>query len=337
MTSSATSESAASRSNPNREPQPATEPIVSFVMIAFNEAGRIEQSLKSIQELDDLPDYEIIVVDDGSHDATVQVIQAIALVDTRVSLHALDKNRGRGAARAAGVRIARGHYIAMVDADILLPRDWWKRCRIAIADHDVVSGTAVPDGDVVYLSDRFQLEPKVAKHATSTTGSNAIFRRGVFDVVAYKSEKRNGEDVALSHDMEIHGLSTYVVPGLVVRHQENKTLFQAVSWLFESGIGASRQLETYKKVRQPDQAAAVLIVLSLNALARRKRGRGANIGVLLFALAIIATLHVRSKFVFQKLHPMRYVLGIVTDALLIYSYVCGRAFGHVVVCRRTKH
>lgn len=306
-------------------------------MIAFNEANRIEQSLRSIEELDSLVDYEIIVVDDGSSDNTCQVVRNFAKIHNRIIVHPLGRNRGRGAARASGVSQARGRYIAMVDADILLPSDWWERCRNAIDDYDVVSGVAVPDGDVVFLSDRFHLEPKVAEHATSTTGSNALFKREVFDVVHYEWDRRNGEDVALSHDLEKHGLQTYVVPGLIVRHHENKSLIQTVSWLFESGIGASRQLEVYKMIRRPDQAAAIIAALILNVLVPRRNGRQSSVSILLIALATIAALHVRTKFVFRRNNSVRYALAVTTDALLIFSYVSGRIVGHGYVCRRSVH
>lgn len=312
------------------------ELMISFVIIAYNEADRIAQALRSIQELEALEDYEIIVVDDGSGDGTCKVVKDLAVVDGRILLVQLGMNRGRGAARAAGVGAASGRYIAMVDADIILPKDWWLQCWKAIKDYDAVSGTAVPDGDVVYLSDRLHLEPKAAPATTAITGNNAVFRREVFDRVHYEEDLRNGEDVALGYAMESCGLTRFVVPGLTVLHHEDKTLLQSLSWLFESGIGASRQLETYRKIRRPDQATALLVGLALNVLVPGRSSRRARVGLLLCALLTVTVFHVRTKFVFRRKNLARYAVGVLTDALLICSYVCGRVVGHGYICRRTK-
>jgi glycosyltransferase involved in cell wall biosynthesis len=311
------------------------EASLSFVVIAYNEAGRIESTIASIQSLDDLPDYEVIVVDDGSTDATVEVVEQIAAGDDRVSVVKLGVNRGRGAARAAGVNEACGRFIAMVDADILLPASWWTICREAIVDFDAVSGTAVPDGDVVYLSDRLNLEPKVAEHATAATGSNTLFKRAVFDQVNFDQARRNGEDVALAHAMHSCGFTTHAIPGLTVRHHEDKTFGQAISWLYESGIGASRQLERYRVIRRPDQAAAVIVCLAFNALRPRRGSRASSFGLFVAALLGVSALHVRTKFVLAKGSRIRFVIGVLTDALLIAAYTARRVAGHGYVCRRS--
>ena len=307
---------------------------MTFVVIAYNEEARIARTIAAIGEMAELPDYEIVVVDDGSSDSTASVVRELAAADPRVAVHLLGSNKGRGAARAAGVARSRGRYIAMVDADILLPVEWWRSCRDAIAAHDVVSGTAVPDGDVVYLADRFALHPKPVRHATATTGSNALFRREVFDLVHYEAELRNGEDVALDHQMTEHEVSRFTVPGLTVRHREDKTLQQAVRWMFESGIGASRQLERYRQVRRPDQAAFLLAGLAANALLPRRSPRAGRLATLAAGLGLAALLHVRGTFELRRGDRGPYAAAVLTDALLLASYVLGRIAGHGYVCRQ---
>jgi glycosyltransferase involved in cell wall biosynthesis len=307
---------------------------LSFVVIAYNEATRIEATLRSVQHLADLPAYEIIVVDDGSTDTTVEVLQRIAENLPQLKIVPLEANRGRGAARAAGVNVAAGEYVAMIDADILLPPDWWVACRQAIADHDVVSGTAVPDGDVVYLAERFGLTPKVVAQATTTTGSNALFRRTVFERVSYDEQLRNGEDVALDHAMVAAGIRAFVVPELTVQHREDKTFSQTAVWLFESGVGAARQFERYHKVRRPDQASALLTLLLANAVFSPRQRRTASVAALVFGLAATAALHVRGKFRFSADGRSRYAFAVAADMVLLAAYCGGRIVGHGYVCRR---
>ena len=138
--------------------------------------------------------------------------------------------------------------------------------------HDAVGGTAVPDGDVAYLYRRFGLTPRVRAHTTTVAGGNGLYRREVFASVRFDPALREGEDVALNHAIERHGLSCATVPGLIVEHRENKTWGESLRWMFDSGRGATRQLLAYRQVRQPDLAAAAFGA----AVAGRRAGGGAQ-------------------------------------------------------------
>lgn len=90
---------------------------ISFIIPLYNCASSIERCLTSICSLDMPPDsYEIIVIDDGSKDEGVQVVQRIATVHPQVRLVS-QPNRGASSARNRGLRLAQGEYIWFVDAD----------------------------------------------------------------------------------------------------------------------------------------------------------------------------------------------------------------------------
>ena len=89
--------------------------LVSVIIPAFNAAKYIRQTLNSAltqtyQEL------EVIVVDDGSSDATGSIVEEFVKKDARVQL-VKQCNAGVGAARNTAIRMARGRYIAPLDAD----------------------------------------------------------------------------------------------------------------------------------------------------------------------------------------------------------------------------
>jgi GT2 family glycosyltransferase len=306
----------------------ATETFVSFVVIAYNEAANIARALGAIAELDDLGDHEIIVVDDGSSDGTAQVVADIAARDPWVRLIELPENRGRGYARCTGVAAACGGLIAMVDADITLPADWLARARAALADHDAVGGIAVPDGDVAYIHRRFRLEPRVVRGSTSVTGNNGLYRRAVFEEVGFDPALREGEDVALNHAMRRRGLSSATVPGLLVRHKESKTLATSLRWLFDSGRGATRQLLTYRQVRQPDLVAGAFVgaaALGMSLTARRHRLAGSAIPVSFVLAASVQ--HVRSRFETPVGRWTRVAPAVAVDAAMLTAYFAGRLAG----------
>ena len=94
----------------------AGEPTVSVVIAAYNAAPFIERAIRSALE-QTLPVAEIIVVDDCSTDATVQMVENIGRQDDRVKLLTLPANGGPSEARNAGFAAASGEWIAVLDAD----------------------------------------------------------------------------------------------------------------------------------------------------------------------------------------------------------------------------
>jgi glycosyltransferase involved in cell wall biosynthesis len=97
-------------------------PKVSIIIPAFNAAKTIVETLKSTQT-QDFQDFEVIVVDDGSTDATVEVVRR-EFPDVRVIQQ---ENAGPAAARNHGAAEAQGEWLAFLDAD-----DIWLPWRLSL-------------------------------------------------------------------------------------------------------------------------------------------------------------------------------------------------------------
>src|SRR5262249_27311736 len=93
-------------------------PRVSVVVCTYNGGGTLEQCLRSLEALD-YPDYEVIVVDDGSTDDTRVILRRFPGVR---AIH--QPNRGLSAARNAGLHAATGEVIAYTDSDCFADPDW---------------------------------------------------------------------------------------------------------------------------------------------------------------------------------------------------------------------
>src|SRR4051812_43027222 len=91
------------------------EPLVSVVIPAYNAAGTITAAVDSVLR-QTVGDLEVIVVDDGSADSTVEIARQID--DPRVTV-VEQPNSGPCIARNAGIELARGRYVALLDADDL--------------------------------------------------------------------------------------------------------------------------------------------------------------------------------------------------------------------------
>ena len=100
-------------------------PLVSVVIPVFNAADYIVEAIKSVL-IQSYPAIEIIVVDDGSTDDSAKKIRRYQQQDSRIQL-IQQRNKGVASARNAAIAIARGEYIAPLDAD-----DIWLREKISL-------------------------------------------------------------------------------------------------------------------------------------------------------------------------------------------------------------
>ncbi len=110
-----------------------TAPLVTVVVPAFNAERTIGETLSSVRA-QTYRNLEIIVVDDGSSDATASIVEANASEDERVRLIRQD-NSGVAAARNCGIRAAQGGFVAPVDAD-----DLWRPTKIEKQMAEIFAG-----------------------------------------------------------------------------------------------------------------------------------------------------------------------------------------------------
>jgi len=88
--------------------------LVSVIMPVHNGMPMIKASIASLLE-QTYPDWECVIVNDGSDDGTRDYLES--LTDSRFLVHHFDKNQGRPQARQKGLELAKGEFIAMLDAD----------------------------------------------------------------------------------------------------------------------------------------------------------------------------------------------------------------------------
>jgi cellulose synthase/poly-beta-1,6-N-acetylglucosamine synthase-like glycosyltransferase/peptidoglycan/xylan/chitin deacetylase (PgdA/CDA1 family) len=114
------------------------EPPVSIIVPAFNEAVGIEQAIQSLTA-SAYPDFEIIVVDDGSTDGTADRVERLRLPRVEVVRQA---NGGKPAALNRGLATARHDIVVMVDADTIFEPETLGRLVRPLQDNAVgaVSG-----------------------------------------------------------------------------------------------------------------------------------------------------------------------------------------------------
>jgi dolichyl-phosphate beta-glucosyltransferase len=134
------------------EPEALDRPYLSLVLPAYNEEQRLGASLRKLADHLSSQGYacEILVVDDGSADATSEVAERwAASMPDKVSLRVLThhQNEGKGAAVKTGCLAAAGDYVIFTDVDLASPLEDCERIVAALReDADVAVGTRVHPG-----------------------------------------------------------------------------------------------------------------------------------------------------------------------------------------------
>ncbi|MGH3627242.1 MAG: glycosyltransferase family 2 protein, partial [Sciscionella sp.] len=115
----------------DRQAGARAEPYFSILITAFNRAGQIARCVRSCTMQSD-DDFEVVVVDDGSTDDTVAVLEELDEPRLRIVRH--DRNRGQHPTRATAFDHSHGEWIVMLDSDDELLPHALARLRQLIED-----------------------------------------------------------------------------------------------------------------------------------------------------------------------------------------------------------
>ncbi len=159
-------------------------PRISVVICAYNAEPTIGPCLESLGRLR-YPDFEVIVIDDGSKDRTGAIADAVAAADARFRvIH--QPNRGLSAARNVGLAEATGEIVAYTDADCVVDPDWLTHLArlFATTDAAAVGGPNIPEVGGSWVAACIAAAPGWPTHvlvddetAEHIPGCNMAFRR----------------------------------------------------------------------------------------------------------------------------------------------------------------
>lgn len=108
---------------------------LSIIMPCHNSASTIREAIESVMGQTSC-DWELIIVDDGSDDNTLQLAEEYAQKDNRIRVLALKENAGVAAARNSGIETAGGDYVGFLDSDDTLSEHFVERMLGAAQEYD---------------------------------------------------------------------------------------------------------------------------------------------------------------------------------------------------------
>ena len=227
----------------------ARYPKVSVIVCSYNGGRTLEACLTSLQQLD-YPDYETILVDDGSTDDTPRIARLFPGVKT---IH--QENLGLSAARNVGLQAATGEVIAYTDSDCVADPDWLyylvgilEQGRYAAAGGPNISPPAR-----TWLQACVAAAPGQPSHvllddleAEHIPGCNMAFHRWALEAVGgFDSQFRKaGDDVDICWQLLQQGCKIAFSPAAVVWHHRR---FDIPSYLRQqAGYGEAEALLRFK-------------------------------------------------------------------------------------------
>ena len=223
-------------------------PKISVVVSTLNGAATLRDTLAGLEQLD-YPGYEVIVVNDGSTDATPQIASEyhVRLITT--------KNQGLSAARNVGTRAAAGEIVAFIDDDAYPEIHWLRFLALAFMEGKYVGvgGPNLPPPNDGWIADAVANAPggpnpvllsdTVAEHIP---GCNMAFRKDALEAIGGFDPvfRAAGDDVDVCWRLRDRGGLIGYSPAAVVWHHRRKSIRRF--WKQQVGYGRAEALLEHK-------------------------------------------------------------------------------------------
>lgn len=222
--------------------QDVRDPFVSVVLCSHNGSGFLGRTLANLEELDfPCEQLEIILIDNASTDGTFQIMQKWTPHCAKIC--AQEPRKGKSYALNAGIKLAKGDFIAFIDDDILVQKNWIRAYVEAAATHTaetVFTGCIELDwpskptrwqkkletqGQILGATGKSEKSDPFLTDFKRAKGGNLFVRRNAATETSFDEDRLNyggsgsgGEDTQFAREASHNGNSIVFAPKARVRH-----------------------------------------------------------------------------------------------------------------------
>ncbi len=305
-------------------------PFVSIVIVTHNHRSFLEPCLKSVLNTD-YPNYEIIVVDNGSTDGSIDVVERIIEDHCELRLIKNASNLGHSLGVNIGVERARGDYFAKLDDDTVVDPGWLEELmKVLIADPTI---GVVQSGSYYYEGAELKPHPAYAAtidylgqtHFRHVESTQEVFHPTMYACAMKKSLFRQVggyhpkyiiyyDEVDLGWKLRLLGYRCVVVPSSAVRHKGPSKGGSPILQFHHIKNHLSTMIANYELTNLAGylpRTIGLMIVEGLYELAKRRNPKAMfyTIKALIWNLANFRNTYLRRKFVNHKLRrlPDKYI------------------------------
>ena len=212
---------------------PASAPsqrFLSVIIPAYNAAQTLGEQLDALKDQEYAGNWEIVVVNNGSTDNTVKMVQRYQQLMPRLRLIHAPAKQNRSYARNIAAGEAKGDALLFCDADDIVAPGWIAALAEAIEKHDIAIGPIevhILDSDAPRQPFYFRLslkEPYLNFLPVAMSSNCAVSRQAFEAIGGFSEDFPRQQDVDLSWRLQLHGYDMHLAPEAVVYYRPRETL-----------------------------------------------------------------------------------------------------------------
>jgi len=218
---------------------------ISVIIATYNRCESLKDTLNSLlkQKVNEMFDYEIIVVDNNSNDRTREVVEEFKNKFNRKLKYIFEPRQGKPYALNRGIKETEGDVFAFTDDDCIVDRDWCLEIFKTFSQNPQISfiqGRVVPiylaklpewyqEGEWFgekYTKGIFKLKDN------TVDGANMIISRKAVDILkGFNPFFSRAEDTEIGYKAKNKGIEIYYVSKIKVKHKMDKNKLKKIYWL----------------------------------------------------------------------------------------------------------
>lgn len=233
-----------------------TAPVISVVIAAYNAERTLQAQLDALDAQRVDVEWDVLVCDNGSTDATADVVRRAQQRMPRLRLVDASQRRGPGAARNVGASASDARFLAFCDADDVVAEGWVATMARALERASFVTGrsrrpefNARPGDPHTFAWGRYRV-PYFPYLPGAGAGNMGVHREAFLRVGGFDDTLRTGEDLDFSWRMQLAGHTLVEDPRAVVYVSNREGLGATIAQTFAYGVGDRRLAHKYALVAE---------------------------------------------------------------------------------------